>query len=302
MKIIRPSSESEFSADDFRVTYLARRGEERIATGRPPGLCFVSPWQPAGTLAHQVFRAARNTREPSARARWPRRLLDPRRDLRRLRQAFRGGRLPGAAWGGISPLDIQLVRLGVESVVLSSRYALPGDEFSGSLRTPRRTRATVALHPLELGWPADHPRAVWEGIAGHADLFRTTPSGATVLSANYGLARGGLRLCRTCWALFIPPRVAWAQRHCDDCRALRPSVSHTRGGLTVRKQERWEKVLDRIRKRGLVRLELTTPGARETWRRDALTALHQVSTPAELEAWEDRVAPRGRAGRPRKTP
>lgn len=296
----RPTSEAKISTDNFLIAYFfVRRHEERIAAGRARAVRFVSPWQPAGTLAVQIFNAIRIDQRPpgwakpgweaaeafvrqisQVRNRRLRSTLEPSRDLMRLRQTFHGARVPAATWVSIRPADLQRARLNVEFTVMSRRK--------------RGSRFTALQKPAGLDW------VVWEGVAGEADVFRTTPLGATILSSVYGVARGELRACRGCWAFFIPPRLQWARRYCDDCRALRPSAKHEHRSLAYWKQERWQLVMDRMRRRGFARLGIVGRAAQEKWRAAALQALHRISTRAGVLAWEEHFAPRGRAGRPRK--
>jgi hypothetical protein len=315
MVIFRPAFESENFAEIPRLLYLVRGVQERLAvvdtsarrmlgvtpevalqTGRATGR--ASPWRPVGTLATLVFKAVRIQRRLrdqttpgweaaarlvsdvlEARSRgWGHDDFTPDRDVARLREALL---LPTAAYA-FPPEDVQRARFEAEFFVMARRQ--------------RRVRAGVIQRPTVGRW------ATWRGVAGDADVFETTPLGAAVLSALYGAARGELRACPDCWTFFTPPRTQWRRARCDDCRALSLSRSRKRGGLAVYKQERWRLIMDRMRKGGFARRRILGKKAQDEWRANALQELHRITTRDELDAWEHRIAPKARAGRPRKTP
>jgi len=163
---------------------------------------------------------------------------------------------------------------------------------------PPQAQRTGRGRPASGGDPPE--LADWRGPAGPADAFRAHPLGAVLLSAVYGVERGRLRACRACWRLFVPPWRQGARRRCDACRALGGKTAATAYGLPRTKALLWRRVLDRMHKRGFPRLGLTTREARRRWKEQALQALHAVTTPHELRAWEDTFAPPGRPGRPRR--
>lgn len=279
--------------DGFSETFHLRPGEERLNGGQ---------WRPCGTLAQTVFRlswAALYVESLEELLEQFEEVLSPGADLQRLRRAAR--------FEGLRPN-----RAAGRGATLPAR-------FDKTLRQLRRTRTIVELLLLNVDsfrrtWKEYHAflqvtyattreMVRWEGPEKDEDTFRVSPVGAVLVSAFYGVFRGRLRCCSSCGSLTVFPRTGFERRYCDRCRNLRfaPRQPERGTGLPVSKAERWRRVLGRMRRRGFPRLGYQTEEKKRRWKGVALAALHECKTERELDSWEQRVAPMGRPGRPRKS-
>lgn len=277
--------------DGFPEVFALRRGEERLNDGG---------WRPVGTLAESVLvapRLAALALPATLALKWAE-LLSPLEDVRRLLQT--AGPLRGVPTPRRFTVrsGARLVRRlsRVEAQLRSVRAAA---EAIASSRPNQQEARHIALPMIRR-----HVRAMvrWEGATRDEELFRTTPAGAVLLSAVYGLFRGRLYLCAGCALFWVSPRIGPERKYCDKCRDLRKNLRRPgrATGLPQSKAERWALVRERMRRRGFRRLGLTTKVQRKEWTNRALAAIHQVKTKEELKAWENLYAPLGKVGRPRK--
>jgi hypothetical protein len=290
------------------------------------------PVQPVGTLARETFRVSRlKGREilgTGSGGGFPlqlaRRLfvtnLSPQKDLARLLGASphwsilarRGGRERAQSGGARAQQpgsSLYRSRLRYAKRCLRELPAVrEAAEFLAGLPPQRRLRLLAqAFTVLPSAAPARSGAARylrrvgrlarrtvrWVGLVGDGEAFAATPAGAVLLSALFGVYRGGLGVCQRCGSFALYPKGRWRTRDCDACRSSRaPWVKGAK--------RRWQKVLWRMRKRGFKRMGLVTKEAQDLWRRTAMQRLMEVRDPEGLDAWENTVAPRGKPGRPRK--
>ncbi len=164
---------------------------------------------------------------------------------------------------------------------------------------PRGSSQSRVSHVVALQQRLARRTVRWVGLGdqGDQEVFRTTPAGAVLLSALFGVYRGGLGVCKDCAAFMVSPRGRWPAKLCARCRSLADPRVKGLGDV----KDRWRRIQQRMRRRGFKRMGLLTRDDQDTWRRYALQRLREVQSAQALDAWEKEVAPKGRPGRPRKS-
>ncbi len=293
--------------DDFSFRVQFRKRQERVND---------SPWRPAGSLAERTFVFPH---EPFGAEGWPAWLLEtwrvsfahPTRDAQRflglpevrpaararnIRQALaqRQGRPVAPDLATLAEAHLPRVRKIAEMLAAS----------------PRKVRQETPM-PFSTGYlpprMVDYPAAVremvrWEEMTeGGEERFSTTPAGAVLLSAVYGRFRGGLRLCGSCGAFNVFPRMGFERRYCDSCQKLRARQPDPARGssLSIRQRSAWRKALGTMRRRGFMRRKSLTRKKQEAWKRAAIASLRQTKTDDEVRAWRQQFAPKEKPGRPK---
>jgi hypothetical protein len=263
----------------------------------------VGPWRPAGSLAVDTFifpatppMAQGELWDTPALRRWRRRVVNPRDDARRLFETVE--RM-------IRPLvQVPAQSRRAESVPMVRKIAevVAGAPFppDDPHVPPAQWQDTIYPPPTGVQWDNTTRRLVqWYLCTEDEEVFSVSPSGALLLSALYGGARGQFGLCHSCGGFMAYPRKGKQRKYCDDCRAAKARMPSADRAVVLGadKRKRWRVIEARMRRRGFRRLEYTKM-RQQQWRREAIAALRQTTN---LDDWEREYAPKGKPGRPRGT-
>lgn len=278
--------------DGFSERFTVRKGQERLNT---------RSWKPVGTLAAAVFRSPQEPRKA-----WPPIVLKMWQELHSPEQDV-------SALLTIAGEALQVVRAnGFDRVNSYLEWeSLPPDPWCALLLRQLRIVREITEHTVRAASHSAYQQLIknngiafesmvrWAGCAKNEDWFHATPAGTVLISALFGWARGGLRLCSSCGKFAVFPQLGFQRKYCDECRALSPGRADRATGLPRRKAELWGRVAARMRRRGFKRMGLNDPKSRKSWRMRALRAIHEADTAEQLAGWEERFAPQGKPGRPR---